>query len=56
MAECCRHFRYRFTQFKAVYDQMNLQQISLFDLPVPEVQRASLDIYQQAFLERCGEQ
>jgi hypothetical protein len=56
MAECCRDFRYRFTQFKAVYDRMGSQQMPLFAVPVPEVQRASLEAYQKAFLERCGGQ
>ena len=56
MAECCNNFRYRFTQFKAVYDRMRSQQISLSATPAPEVQRANLDIYQQVFMERCGVQ
>jgi hypothetical protein len=56
MNECCREFRYQFSQFKAVYDKHNVYQPSLFNAPINEVQRATLDRYQQAFLERCGDQ
>jgi hypothetical protein len=56
MNECCRDFRYQFSQFKAVYDRQNVYQPSLFNTPIDEVQRATLDRYQQAFLERCGDQ
>jgi hypothetical protein len=56
MKECCRDFRYQFSQFKAVYDRHNMYQPSLFNTPIDEVQRATLDKYQQVFLERCGEQ
>ena len=54
MAECCRDYRYQFSQFKAVYDRLSVQRtivpVMLFD----DVQRASLEMYQQAFLERSG--
>jgi hypothetical protein len=53
MAECCRHYRYQFSQFKAVYDRVKAQQPSIFITPIDEVQYAKLEIYQQAFLERC---
>ena len=56
MAECCRHFRYQFSQFKAVYDRAKAQQPSIFTTSIDEVQYAKLDLYQQAFLERCGGQ
>ena len=49
MAECCRHFRYQFTQFKAVYEQISITRAVI---PMDAVQRASLDVYQKAFLER----
>jgi len=56
MAECCQNFRYQFSQFKAVYDRAKIQQgAPASAMPVNEVQYAKLDIYQQAFLERCGE-
>jgi hypothetical protein len=53
MKECCAQFRYRFSQFRAVYEAMKAGRTPT---PVPGaeyVQNASLDIYQQAFLERC---
>ena len=55
MAECCRDFRYRFTQFKTVYDRMRIQhqQTPVIVPPASDVQHATLDIYQRAFLERC---
>jgi hypothetical protein len=53
MAECCRDFRYKFTQFKAVYDRMSIQQTPIIAFSVNDVQQANLEIYQQAFLERC---
>jgi len=56
MAECCRHFRYRFSQFKVVYDRVKTQRFPiLFPATVNEVQYANLEMYQQAFLERCGD-
>ena len=56
MKECCRHFRYQFSQFKAVYDQTKAQLKPASSTPVNDVQYADLEKYQQAFLERCGEQ
>jgi hypothetical protein len=55
MAECCRDFRYQFTQFKAVYDRASARSAPVMPAPVNEVQRASLDRYQQVFLERRGD-
>jgi len=54
MEECCRHFRYQFTQFKAVYDRLRATAAPVPAAWVSEVQRAGLETYQQAFLERCG--
>ena len=54
MAECCRNFRYQYTQFKAVYDQMSAPYALPKAAPMEDVQRANLEMYQQAFLERCG--
>jgi hypothetical protein len=56
MAECCSKFRYQFSQFKAVYDWAKSQQMSLFDTPMDEVHRASLEAYQRAFAERSAVQ
>lgn len=54
MKECCAKFRYQFSQFKAVYETMKAGQAPGRPLEIPDVQRASLDVYQQVFLERCG--
>ena len=55
MSECCRDFRYRYSQFKAVYDRAKAQHLpNLITTPINEVQQATLEKYQQAFLERCG--
>jgi hypothetical protein len=53
MKECCAKFRYRFTQFRAVYDAMKSGRTPVSVPRAEDVQNASLDIYQQAFLERC---
>ena len=52
MAECCRNFRYQFSQFKAVYDQKNVTYSPSVAF-LMDMQRANLDTYQQAFQERC---
>ena len=54
MAECCSKYRYQFTQFKAVYDLMSVTYAPVAAAPVQDVQRADLEMYHQAFLERCG--
>lgn len=58
MAACCRDFRYRFTQFKAVFDLMEAQAGSI-SAPVVAVAAADvdtrgLDSYRAAFEERCA--
>jgi len=55
LADCCRDFRYRFTQFKAVYDRTKLRNSVASYPPVDSVQHVDLERYQQAFLERCGD-
>lgn len=55
IAECCRYYRYQFTQFKAVYERAKAQRAPIPAVPIGDVQNAQLDMYQQAFLERCGE-
>jgi transposase len=56
MAECCRHFRYQFTQFRAVYERMKTECLPASAAQFDEVHYAQLDMYQQAFIERCGGQ
>jgi hypothetical protein len=53
-AECCRRFRYQFSQFKAVYELMGGPQKLISPVPMDAVQRANLDIYQRTFLERSA--
>jgi len=55
MAECCRDYRYQFSQFKAVYDRAKVQRTPIIPMQFDEVQYARLETYQQAFRERCGE-
>ena len=55
---CCRDWRYRYTQFKAVYDLMEAQSGSV-GAPVVEVDAADVDTrglesYRAAFEERCA--
>jgi hypothetical protein len=52
MAECCRDFRYQFSQFKVVYDRAKARRAPVAAAPLNEVQHAKLDQYQAAFLER----
>ena len=57
MAECCREFRYQYSQFKAVYDRAKAGRASVvYSTPMNDVQYAQLEVYRQAFLDRCGEQ
>ena len=54
MAECCERFRYRFSQFRAVYEAAKTTSLTPIVIAgADDVQRASLNVYQQAFLERC---
>jgi len=58
MAACCRDLRYRYTQFKAVFDLMESQQGSAgaatVAVPAADVDTRALDRYQAAFDERCA--
>jgi hypothetical protein len=53
MKECCTNFRYRFSQFRAVYEAAKAGRSPIMAVQMDEVQQAALDVYQQAFLERC---
>jgi len=52
MAECCDRYRYQFSQFKAVYEQISVKYRPSTATPMDSVQHASLEVYQKAFLER----
>jgi len=54
MKECCSRFRYQFTQFRAVYDEIKAQRPNAPFIGWTDVQYATIEKYQQAFLERCG--
>ena len=53
MAECCKKFRYRFSQFKTVYEQMEKGYLSDNIYTVTDVQKQDLAVYKKAFKERC---
>lgn len=53
MKECCKNFRYKFSQFKVVYEIAKSGRMPMLDVEIGDVQQKSLDIYQQAFLKRC---
>ena len=52
MKVCCEKYRYQFSQFKAVYDQMSVQDRPVNVISMDYVQQANLETYQKAFLER----
>ena len=59
MAVCCRQYRYRFTQFKAVYDEMSERRIEHSDMvvmasPAGDVETRDMGRYQAAFESRCA--
>lgn len=56
MALCCKDYRYRFTQFKAVFElcQTRLGHMEIADsMPAADIDVRDLDRYQSAFNERC---
>ena len=58
MAVCCREYRYRYTQFKAVFDMVEAQSGAI-GAPVVAVAAADVDTrnlerYRAAFEERCA--
>ena len=54
MAECCKKFRYRFSQFKTVYEQMEKGYLSDNIYTVTDVQKQDLAVYNKAFKDRCA--
>jgi hypothetical protein len=56
MKECCRDFRYQFSQFKVVYERMAAGRMPAelsTPMAVTDVEHATMETYQLAFLERC---
>ena len=56
MKVCCEQYRYRFTQFRAVYEQMEKGLISENVISCSAVQTQDLSVYQRAFEGRCRAQ
>ena len=54
MAECCKKFRYRFSQFKVVYEQMEKGYLSDNVYTATDVQKQDLAVYNKAFKDRCA--
>lgn len=55
MKLCCEKWRYRFSQFKAVYAAVKGGQAGDNGYVPNEVQTQSLSVYQRAFEQRCSE-
>lgn len=55
MEECCRDFRYRFSQFKVVYELAKAGRSSPTLVEFSDVQRQDLYVYKKAFRDRCDE-
>ncbi|MDO4991228.1 MAG: DDE-type integrase/transposase/recombinase [Eubacteriales bacterium] len=54
MAECCRKYRYTFTQFKAVFDLLAAGAAEVVGAGAADVDSRPLDAYSRAFEERCA--
>ena len=58
MAVCCRDFRYRFTQFRAVFEMLEAQSDAMgapvVCIEAADVDRRDLERYRAAFEERCA--
>lgn len=56
MDECCRNFRYQFSQFKVVYQLEKAGHMSATVFEFNEVQRQDMEVYKKAFQNRCAQQ
>lgn len=56
MDECCRNYRYQFSQFKVVYELEKAGRMSAAVFEFNEVQHQDMAVYSKAFQERCGQQ
>jgi hypothetical protein len=54
MALCCKHYHYRFSQFKATFELARAERAVPRQLELSDVQKADLAVYQQAFDQRCA--
>ena len=53
MEACCRERRFRYSQFKATYEVMKAKCYTPATAQLHDIQHQDLDIYQQAFMDRC---
>jgi hypothetical protein len=53
MRQCCEHYRYRFSQFKDVFELCKAKRQSPEAIEMTDVQKRSLASYQKAFEQRC---
>lgn len=56
MDECCRNYRYRFSQFKVVYQLEKAGRMSAPVFEFNEVQRQDMEVCKKAFQNRCEQQ
>ena len=60
IAACCRGYRYRYTQFKAVFDLLSDQgaddraNVVMLEAPAGDVETRDMQSYQAAFESRCA--
>jgi len=53
MEACCRDFRYRFSQFKVIFELAKAGHNDPAIVAFNDVQQHDLDVYQRAFERRC---
>lgn len=54
MDECCEKCRYKFTQFKVVYELAKAGRMSPKTYEFSEVQKQDMEVYKRAFQDRCA--
>jgi hypothetical protein len=54
MDECCESYRYKFTQFKVVYELAKAGRMSPKAYEFSEVQKQDMEVYKKAFQDRCA--
>lgn len=53
MEVCCRDLRYRYSQFKTVFELINAGRSDGRIIDFNEVQQQNMDVYKRAFQDRC---
>lgn len=54
MDDCCEKYRYKFTQFKVVYELAKAGRMSPKAYEFSEVQKQDMEVYKKAFQDRCA--